>query len=159
MWGEKSNGESIDTNPEANLRVATAWKSIGRPVFTSMEVEFRGLQSRGQIGGKSKSELKWERVQKLELLEKPSECKNIWSFGILDLSMPTLKSTGVKGHIRDCVATKGTFLVLGVVGIVGAKAIWSQIEILVAMWLISLDYLYPYTMPPYFLDKPNYVLA
>jgi hypothetical protein len=37
--------------------------------------------------------------------------------------MPTLKSTGGKGRLRDCAAEKGTFLVLGVVGIVGAMTV------------------------------------
>ena len=42
-------------------------------------------------------------------------------FSIFDVSMLSLKSTRGKGHLRDCVAKRGTFLVLGVVGIVGAK--------------------------------------
>ena len=37
--------------------------------------------------------------------------------------MPTLNRTRGKGHMRDYVAEKGTFLVLGVVGNVGAKAV------------------------------------
>ena len=46
---------------------------------------------------------------------------------------------------------------LGVVGIVGVKVVWSQIDIIVSLWLISLSYLYPY-QTYYFFDKPNYVL-
>ena len=72
--------------------------------------------------------------------------------------MPTLKSNGGKGHLKDYVAEKGTFLVLGVVGIVGAKVFYSQIEILVSLWLSSLTYLSP-SLPPYMLEKPNCVLA
>ena len=33
--------------------------------------------------------------------------------------MPTLNSTRGKGHLRDYAVVKGTFLVLGVIGIVG----------------------------------------
>jgi len=36
--------------------------------------------------------------------------------------MPTLNSTEGKGRLRDCVVEKGTFLVLDVVGNVGAKS-------------------------------------
>ena len=56
----------------------------------------------------------------------------------LDLSMPTLSNIGGKGCLRDCVVEKGTFLVLGVVGNVGAKDISRQIEMHVALWLSSL---------------------
>ena len=52
--------------------------------------------------------------------------------------MPTRKSTRGKGRLRDYVVEKGTFLVLGVVGNVGAKAISRQIEMHVALWLSSL---------------------
>ena len=64
----------------------------------------------------------------LEFIDTPSEGKNLWSFGILDLYFPTLKSTGGKGIFMDFLAEKGTFIVLDVVGIVGAKTVWSQIE-------------------------------
>ena len=40
---------------------------------------------------------------------------------IPDLSMPTLNSTGGKGFLRGYVAVKGTFLLLGAVGIVGTN--------------------------------------
>ena len=41
----------------------------------------------------------------------------------MDLSMPTPKNTGGKGHLRDYVVEKGTFHVLGVVALVGAKVV------------------------------------
>ena len=59
----------------------------------------------------------------MEFIDKISEVKNLWRFGILDISLPTLKGIGGKGHLRDCVAEKGTFLMLGVVGNVGSKVV------------------------------------
>ena len=44
--------------------------------------------------------------------------------------MPTLNSTRGKGHLRDYVVEKGIFLVLGVVGIVGARTGWIQLRFL-----------------------------
>ena len=57
------------------------------------------------------------------MLDKPSEGKNLLGFSRLDLSMPILKSIGGKGRLRDRVVEKGTYLVLGVVGSVGAKIV------------------------------------
>ena len=62
-----------------------------------------------------------KRDWRLEVLDKPNEGKNLWIFRSMDISMPTFKSTGGKGHLRDYVVEKGTFLVLGVLGNVGAK--------------------------------------
>ena len=47
---------------------------------------------------------------------------NISRLSSLDLSKPTHNSAGEKGRLRDFVAKKGIFLVLGVVGNVGVKA-------------------------------------
>ena len=35
--------------------------------------------------------------------------------------MPTVKRTGGKGYLRDCVTENGNFLMIDVVGIVGVK--------------------------------------
>ena len=42
-------------------------------------------------------------------------------YHILDLYMPILKSIGGKVRLRDYVVEKGSFLMLGMVGIMGAK--------------------------------------
>ena len=55
------------------------------------------------------------------MLDKPSEGNNISGFTILDLVIPTLKSSGGKGLLRDCVVEKRAFHVLGVVRNMGAK--------------------------------------
>ena len=88
--------------------------------------------------GKCKSGLKREWHHRLELLDKPSDRKNIWRFGSLDFSMTTLKRTRGKGNLRDYVVEKGTFLVLGVVGIVGAKVVSNQFDMCIYLWLSSL---------------------
>ena len=59
----------------------------------------------------------------MEFLDKPNEGNNLLIFSNLDLSIPTLKSTIGKEHLRDYVVEKGTFLVLGVVGNVGDKVV------------------------------------
>ena len=56
------------------------------------------------------------------MLDKPSyEGNNSRRLNKLDISIPTLKSTGGKGCLKDYVVEKWTFLVLGVAGIVGDK--------------------------------------
>ena len=52
--------------------------------------------------------------------------------------MPTLNKTRGKGFLRDCVAMKGGFLTLGVVGIMGI-CLDELSEMHVYFWLIFVN--------------------
>ena len=52
--------------------------------------------------------------------------------------MSTLNNTRGKGRPMDYVVEKGTFLMLGVVVILGTRDSWLS-EMLVALWLVWMD--------------------
>lgn len=68
---------------------------------------FVGKSVRTKLNSFKRKIWSWERDQKYEWFDKPSEGKNLWRFNNLDLSMPTLNNNEGKGAPEGLCSKEG----------------------------------------------------